>query len=414
MKKIGLLFFFGFWGIFAGFSKPVNLYEQLCEVNQEWRKNRQIAQELGFLTAPLITNEQDLLVFHIQTLEKIFLGRSLPNLSETQQQARQRNLQVLNQYGHLHDCPRNYYIPHRIPVFIDEDGRYCAVAYLMLHSGKQEFCEAVQKTTNNIYIRQIDHPTFNEWQQNSGLSLDELAWIQPGYSPAVRMVKWNPKTLHQEPVFLDSLATAKIYLPEYDYKDIFNFNRIFMGGWLLEPELKKIAKPLTQQPNWQKMPTGRVLCAKVFQNELYVSIDSTNYSQVSETELKNEQFSGLFKWSKAQQWEKVLDLSQSARDTTETIRLISSLFEYSGKLYAGGGYVHYTPRTGATDRSYLAILEKGQWQEIKQEFGGYVFGLVYKNRQVYLGIAYNALNLLIEPSPEEPAEPEGEAQNDGK
>jgi hypothetical protein len=414
MKKIGFIIFFSYLGVFVGFAKPNNLYEQLCEVNQEWRKNRQIAQELGFLDAPIISNEQDLLVFHIQTLEKIFLSRSLSSLNETQQQARQRNLQVLNQYWHLRDCPRNYYIPYRIPVFIDEEGRYCAVAYLMLHSGKKEFCEAVQKTTNNIYIRQIANPSFNEWQQNSGLTLDELAWIQPGYTPAVKITKWNPKTLHQEPVFLDSLATAQIYLPEYDFRDMFNFGRIFLGAWLPETDLKRMAKSLTIKPNWKTMPAGRVVCAKVFRGELYISLDSTHYTQLSETEYKDEQFSGLMKWSKAQRWEKVLDLSHSARDTTESMRIICSLFEYGGKLYAGGGYVHYTPRTGTTDRSYLAILENDEWQEVKQEFGGHIFGLIYKNKQIYLGIAYNSLNLMIEPMPEEPAESEGEAQNDGK
>ena len=71
---------------------PANLYEQLCEVNQEWYKYRSTAESLGLVNAPKIENEQDLLVFHIQTLEKIFLNRAVTSLTSAQQLKRKRML----------------------------------------------------------------------------------------------------------------------------------------------------------------------------------------------------------------------------------------------------------------------------------------------------------------------------------
>lgn len=367
-------------------AKPTNLYEQLCEVNQEWLKNRQIATELGFFETPIIRNEQDLLAFHIQTLQAIFSKRASIHLTPAQKKARWQNLQTLARYAQLRDCPRNYYVPYRVPVFIDDEGRYCAVAYLMLHSGKKELCEAVQKNSNYIYIRQIKNQEFAEWQQNSGLSLDELAWIQPAYMPVVKLAKWNPRTLHQTPIFLDSLATARIYLPQYDFKDIFGLTRIFWGVIISDSTLRQIAKPLMYQPDWNTMPDGVAKCATIYRQELYISL-STN----------------VYKWSKAQKWELVSGLDDSIPNDTTSSHTIYSLFEYGGKFYAGGGDDSY--------HSYLAVLQNGQWKEIKQEFGGCIFGLVYKNKQVYLGAARPPDDFLMDTAPEK--ETENNASEDG-
>ncbi|MCU0445230.1 MAG: hypothetical protein MUE85_09960 [Microscillaceae bacterium] len=332
------------------------------------------------MQASTIKNEQDLLVFHIQTLQAIFSKRILPHLTPLQQQTRLQHLKVLAQYAQLRDCPRNYNKTYRTPVFIDEKGRYCAVGYLMLHSGKKNFCEAVQKTNNYIYIRQIENQEFSEWQQSSGLSLDELAWIQPAYSPVVKLVKWNPQTLHKTPVFLDSVSTARIYLPEYDHRDIFRLSRIFWGTIVSLDEVKEIAKTLIYQPNWDSIPNDAIKCAKVYREELYISFDSSSRVAISENDYQDKYYSCVYKWSKSQKWELVLDLSYSVAKNTGDLPHIYSLFEYAGKLYAGGGDTDFN--------SYLAVLENEQWKEIKQNFGGYVFGIVYKNKQTYLGITH--------------------------
>ena len=238
------------------FAKSNNLYEQLCEVNQEWKINKEIATEFGFLTAPIIENEQDLLVFHIQTLENIFKNRtSSLNLTSEQKAQRIKNLDVLNEYWKRRDCPKNYYLPFRNPVFIDHEGRYCAVGYLMKANGLQKFCETVQKTNNFIFVREINNEIFAKWQQESGLSLEEVAWIQPGYLPLATYLDWNSYQKGQ--IKYSSLEQSKQIFSR-SKENYFNtkFQLMFWGG-LLDPKAESYSNSI--DPNYQGKPDFKAL-----------------------------------------------------------------------------------------------------------------------------------------------------------
>lgn len=382
--KITLLTFVLSSFIFFAQAKPQNLYEQLCEVNQEWYKNREIAEKLGFLAAPTINDEQDLLVFHIQALEQIFLARPTNNLTTEQQTQRQKQLKVLNEYWQRRDCPRNYYLPYRNPVFIDHEGRYCAVGYLMLKSGKQKFCEAVQKNSNFIYIRQIQSSEFDAWQSESGLSLDELAWIQPGYNPRVQLEQITSLGVARNPIILDSLQTLKIYNSNYDMKDMFGFQRMFWGFRLEgEKEIKKYKK-YTAKTDWAdfKENYGGISAMTVYLEELYVATDTTIF--INDTTYQRQ--ATLVKWNKQGKWEKILDLEDNAT--------IYSFFTNEGKLYAGGGIERAYDETEDYRRhSYLLSFNGKSWKKINQEYGGIIFGLIYKNKKRYLGTVTNDMGL---------------------
>lgn len=382
--KITLLTFVLSSFIFFAQAKPQNLYEQLCEVNQEWYKNREIAEKLGFLAAPTINDEQDLLVFHIQALEQIFLARPTNNLTTEQQTQRQKQLKVLNEYWQRRDCPRNYYLPYRNPVFIDHEGRYCAVGYLMLKSGKQKFCKAVQKNSNFIYIRQIQSSEFDAWQSESGLSLDELAWIQPGYNPRVQLEQITSLGVARNPIILDSLQTLKIYNSNYDMKDMFGFQRMFWGFRLEgEKEIKKYKK-YTAKTDWAdfKENYGGISAMTVYLEELYVATDTTIF--INDTTYQRQ--ATLVKWNKQGKWEKILDLEDNAT--------IYSFFTNEGKLYAGGGIERAYDETEDYRRhSYLLSFNGKSWKKINQEYGGIIFGLIYKNKKRYLGTVTNDMGL---------------------
>lgn len=362
---------------------PNNLYEQLCEVNQEWYKNRSIAKKLGFLQAPTIQNEQDLLVFHIQTLEKIFLNRKNHHLNNAQKIQRQINLKVLNEYWKRRDCPRNYYLPYRNPVFIDHEGRYCAVGYLMLKSGKKEFCETVQKNNNFVYVRQIKSPEFAQWQAESGLSLDELAWIQPGYDPQVKFEVVGRLGVDRAPRFVDSAQATNIYLPRYDNKDMFGFQRMFWGYRIDGSKALKKYKRYQGKPDWKtlKESHGRISALTIHQGKLYVAVDTTFY----DTTFKGYE-TKIMQWSTQGQWRQ---LHKSTDRAT-----IYCFFSNRGKLYAGGGADINNPlpqMTQATTHSYLLRFDGKSWQKIEQEYGGIIFGLVYKNNRRYLGTVINRM-----------------------
>ncbi|MEO8702614.1 MAG: hypothetical protein ABI867_21400, partial [Kofleriaceae bacterium] len=79
--------------------------------------------------------------------------------------------------------PRNTYVPWRSPVFIDRDGRICAVGYLIERSAGRALPELVAAEHRIEYLEDIAAavPEVASWVASSGLTLDELASIQPGY-----------------------------------------------------------------------------------------------------------------------------------------------------------------------------------------------------------------------------------------
>ncbi len=67
------------------------------------------------------------------------------------------------------------------PVFIDDLGTHCAVAYLMRHSGWGGVVDNVARTNNYVYINDIANGPVIDWIELSGLTKAEAAEIQPGY-----------------------------------------------------------------------------------------------------------------------------------------------------------------------------------------------------------------------------------------
>lgn len=372
-------------------ATPKNLYEQLCEVNQEWYKHKAIAQKMGFLQAKPLKNEQDLLSFHIRTLQQIFWQRSTAHLSPTQQHQRQQHLKVLNEYWQRRDCPRNYYLPYRNPVFIDHEGRYCAVGYLMLKSGKEKFCKVVQKTNNFIYIRQIRSTEFSAWQKQSGLSIDELAWIQPGYDPLIKFEQIHKLGVDRKPRFVDSLQATKIYDTRFDRVDMFGFQHMFWGTAFQWKKVFKKYKKYKGKPNWEALRKthGNINALTVHQGTLYTAVDTTIATPTDSV----VPITKIVKWHPQKKWvvvHKIIEPKLKRNDR----RLIYTFFSNRGKLYAGGGFeTAYNENThpNSITHSYLVCFNGKVWQKVQQEYGGIIFGLIYKNGKRYLGTVINGM-----------------------
>jgi hypothetical protein len=89
--------------------------------------------------------------------------------------------------------PQNRDSPGRHPIFIDADGRACAVAYLMTQSGATAAAQAVARRENNAYVPDMRSPELLAWLPQSGLTLDEAAWIQPAYDFCPQCdCEWDP------------------------------------------------------------------------------------------------------------------------------------------------------------------------------------------------------------------------------
>ena len=79
---------------------------------------------------------------HLLRVEKELRSRQ-PRLSPALREARERNLDALDEYLLGKRFPRNRDFAGLRPTFIDSDGVPCAVAHLMIESGFREEAEAI-------------------------------------------------------------------------------------------------------------------------------------------------------------------------------------------------------------------------------------------------------------------------------
>jgi hypothetical protein len=107
------------------------------------------------------------------------------DLSAALQAARARNLDHLHTYWERGIFPRNTdHHLKRIPCFIDHQGRVCAVGALIIASGHRDLAQRVDQAAHNARIKDMVVPGLGDWTAQSGLTIEELGQIQPGYDPA--------------------------------------------------------------------------------------------------------------------------------------------------------------------------------------------------------------------------------------
>ena len=111
---------------------------------------------------------------------------SVDHLPDHLKQARQHNLDSLRDYWQRGIFPRNHQHPQRIPVFIDPDGRRCAVAHLVTESGHTDVAHTISQKANFARVAAMQFPQLDSWAQANGFTRAELARIQPSYGTLVR------------------------------------------------------------------------------------------------------------------------------------------------------------------------------------------------------------------------------------
>jgi hypothetical protein len=133
--------------------------------------------------APVIEADRVRITEHLRHVEQTLRRRDVSHLSAAQARERLRNLDRLHAYWTHGVFPHNTHHRERTPYFIDDDGRTCAMAQLIIDSGHADLAEALARTQNYARIRDMHSPALAAWLAASGLSLEEAAWIQPGYGP---------------------------------------------------------------------------------------------------------------------------------------------------------------------------------------------------------------------------------------
>jgi hypothetical protein len=129
------------------------------------------------------TNFNQAIQLHLSSVIEVLSLRNVQHLSRCQQNQRENLLKSLENYATQGNFPINDILSYQNPVFIDRYDTHCAVGYLMQQSGSENLAREIQNNQNFAYVRQISVNGVSEWANEHGFTLDELAWIQPGYPP---------------------------------------------------------------------------------------------------------------------------------------------------------------------------------------------------------------------------------------
>lgn len=115
--------------------------------------------------------------------------------------------------------PLNVHVPWRSPVFIDDRGTICAVGYLIEKTAGRALAEKIAREHRYNVLEDIAAamPEVRAWVETSGLSLEELASIQPGYIPPA---VWNvPDVIDDSidftPITLDAADASGTWRSRY-------------------------------------------------------------------------------------------------------------------------------------------------------------------------------------------------------
>ncbi|MEO5989864.1 MAG: hypothetical protein ABIU54_04385 [Candidatus Eisenbacteria bacterium] len=123
---------------------------------------------------------------HLEGAEGILVSRDDATFSESQRAARARCVANLRAYIQRGVFPHNHQVVgRRTPVFVDEHGTRCAMAFLIERSGEPEMVARIARTRNLARIRDLaGDASLASWLVRNGITLDEAARIQPTYDGA--------------------------------------------------------------------------------------------------------------------------------------------------------------------------------------------------------------------------------------
>ncbi len=129
--------------------------------------------------------ETDRLRAHFEFVVALLRAQPTAWLDEAGRCAREHTLVLLEEYARRGAFPRNEATAARMfPSFVDSRGTECAVAHLMLSSGRGELVERVRAKMNFAYVREMATAMGGElgaWARGAGLTPAEAALVQPDY-----------------------------------------------------------------------------------------------------------------------------------------------------------------------------------------------------------------------------------------
>ncbi len=121
---------------------------------------------------------------HLAFVHSLLSRRDTCAMPRELRDAREQNLARLHEYIDAGVFPRNErFSDQNRPCFIDDDGRICAVGYLVEQSAGRDAAERINAKCQHEFLSEMVLPELERWIATSGFSRLELALIQPGYPP---------------------------------------------------------------------------------------------------------------------------------------------------------------------------------------------------------------------------------------
>lgn len=127
---------------------------------------------------------------------------------------RKTSLDRLHAYAERGQFPQQHHSKTPSPVFIDDHGVADPIAALMISAGQAELADHIHTADNHGYIAEMKVDGLKEWIPTTGLTIEELARIQPAYpfetndEGPVGCANWRNPNLQDGPLQVAGFAEA--------------------------------------------------------------------------------------------------------------------------------------------------------------------------------------------------------------
>ena len=166
-------------------SATPTVYSQLCELNKYWVQHP--IADVALQQSYEFADHEALIRYHLMNVEYVLRHHAASNLSAEQKNNRTKALNILHDYWMAGVFPKNTHHSITIPYFIDDFNTACAVGHLIRETGYETVACKIADEMNYAYIEQMPYKELPIWANKMGFTVDELKWIQPAYSPPIRI-----------------------------------------------------------------------------------------------------------------------------------------------------------------------------------------------------------------------------------
>jgi hypothetical protein len=156
-------------------------YKKMITINKCWLEQKGLSPSA--LPSYKQLSEKEWIRVDLSLVEAALRRRCDKGLNARQRQNRLHCLDILHRYWQEGNFPINEDYSFRTPIFIDKHDNFCAVGYLLKATGHEHISRMIAANMNLAYVRELHYTELITWANENGLTVDELAWIQPGYPP---------------------------------------------------------------------------------------------------------------------------------------------------------------------------------------------------------------------------------------